>query len=65
MGEPVTAGGYAGRVLVCDVTGGPGVTGVTSRFHPLADRVLRAYLGGAGLGAWLLHQLAPPRVDPQ
>jgi aldehyde:ferredoxin oxidoreductase len=26
--------------------------------------VLRAHLGGAGLGAWLLHELAPPGVDP-
>jgi aldehyde:ferredoxin oxidoreductase len=26
--------------------------------------VLRAHLGGAGLGAWLLHELAPAGVDP-
>ena len=31
---------------------------------PLADDVLRAYLGGVGLGTWLLHRLAPPGVDP-
>src|SRR4029077_6656828 len=28
------------------------------------DHVLRAYIGGAGLGAWLMHELAPPGVDP-
>jgi aldehyde:ferredoxin oxidoreductase len=26
--------------------------------------VLRAYIGGAGLGAWLMHQLCPPGADP-
>ena len=31
---------------------------------PLDDAVLRAYLGGVGLGTWLLHRLAPPGVDP-
>ncbi len=30
----------------------------------LPERVLRAYLGGAGLGTWLLHHLAPAGVDP-
>jgi aldehyde:ferredoxin oxidoreductase len=38
---------------------GPDVTTL-----PLDERVLRAYLGGVGLGAWLLHRLAPPRADP-
>ncbi|MGH3981608.1 MAG: aldehyde ferredoxin oxidoreductase family protein [Pseudonocardiaceae bacterium] len=51
-------GGYAGRALIVDVSG-PDVTTL-----PLDERVLRAYLGGVGLGAWLLHRLAPPRVDP-
>jgi len=31
---------------------------------PLSDDVLRAYVGGAGLGVWLLHRLAPPGADP-
>ena len=26
--------------------------------------LLRAYLGGAGLGTWLMHRLAPPGADP-
>ncbi|MDQ4009494.1 MAG: aldehyde ferredoxin oxidoreductase family protein [Actinomycetota bacterium] len=51
-------GGYAGRALIVDV-GGPEVTTL-----PLDERVLRAYLGGVGLGAWLLHRLAPLGVDP-
>ena len=31
---------------------------------PLGDDVLRGYIGGVGLGAWLMHRLAPPGVDP-
>ena len=30
----------------------------------LDDAVLRAYLGGVGLGTWLLHRLAPAGIDP-
>jgi aldehyde:ferredoxin oxidoreductase len=40
------------------------VSGPDVTTPPLDERVLRAYLGGVGLGAWLLHRLAPPRVDP-
>ena len=54
----MTAGGYFGRALVVDVTDGEAAT------LPLPDSVLRAYLGGAGLGTWLLHRLGPPGVDP-
>src|SRR5215472_6732428 len=53
----MTAGGYFGRALVVDASAG------TADPMPLPDEVLRAYLGGAGLGAWLLHALAPPGVD--
>src|SRR5579863_4816329 len=52
------AGGYFGQALVVDATDG------TSEPLPLPDEVLRAYLGGAGLGAWLLHRLAPAKADP-
>jgi len=52
------AGGYFGRALVVDVTSG------TSQVLPLPDEILRAYIGGAGLGAWLLHRLGPPGADP-
>jgi aldehyde:ferredoxin oxidoreductase len=51
-------GGYFGRALVVDATDG------SSRVLPLPDDVLRGYLGGAGLGTWLLHRLGPPGVDP-
>src|SRR3984957_19149062 len=51
-------GGYFGRALVADATDG------ASRILPLPDDVLRGYLGGAGLGTWLLHRLGPPGVDP-
>src|SRR6185436_14722612 len=54
------AGGYFGRALVVDV----GDRAATSAPLPLDERVLRAYLGGVGLGTWLLHRLAPPMVDP-
>ena len=54
----MTAGGYFGRALVVDVTTG------TSDTLTLPDDLLRAYIGGAGLGAWLMHRLGPPQVDP-
>jgi len=52
------AGGYFGRALVVDAGAG------TSQVLELADDLLRAYIGGAGLGAALMHRLGPPRVDP-
>ena len=54
----VVAGGYSGRALVVDVGA------ATGEPLPLDDAVLRAYLGGVGLGTWLLHALSPDRVDP-
>ncbi len=51
-------GGYFGRALVIDVTDG------SSGALPLPEQVLRDHLGGAGLGAWLLHELSPPGVEP-
>ena len=44
-------GGYFGRALVIDVGDG------TAAALPLGDDVLRGYLGGAGVGAWLMHRL--------
>jgi aldehyde:ferredoxin oxidoreductase len=52
------AGGYFGRALVVDVTDGSAST------IPIPVEVLRSYIGGAGLGTWLLTELAPPGVDP-
>ncbi|MPZ00179.1 MAG: aldehyde:ferredoxin oxidoreductase [Actinophytocola sp.] len=51
-------GGYFGKTLVVDVTDGSATT------LELPERVLRDYLGGAGLGVWLMNELAPPGVDP-
>ena len=51
-------GGYFGQALVVDVTAG------TARTLPLPEEVLRAYIGGAGLGVWLLHRLGAPGEDP-
>jgi aldehyde:ferredoxin oxidoreductase len=54
----MASGGYFGRALVVDA----GTAAAT--VLPLSDDVLRAYIGGAGLGAWLMHRLAPPGADP-
>ena len=54
----MAAGGYFGRALVVDAGTG------TATVLPLADDLLRAYIGGVGLGAWLMHRLGPPGVDP-
>jgi len=54
----MTAGGYFGRALVVDASTGAAHT------LPLPDELLRAYIGGAGLGTWLMHRLSPPGVDP-
>ncbi len=54
----MAAGGYFGQALVVEAGSG------TASVLPLGDDLLRAYLGGAGLGAWLMHRLSPPGVDP-
>jgi aldehyde:ferredoxin oxidoreductase len=54
----VVAGGYFGQALVVDARS------ATASALPLPDNLLRAYIGGAGLGAWLMHRLGPPGVDP-
>ena len=55
----MAAGGYFGKALVVDVDGRV----ATGTALDLDDRVLRAYLGGVGLGTWLLHRLAPAGID--
>src|SRR5712691_12105417 len=50
----VPAGGYFGRALVVDAATGTSVT------QPRPDEILRAYIGGSGLGAWLLYRLGTP-----
>jgi aldehyde:ferredoxin oxidoreductase len=54
----MAAGGYFGRALIVDASAG------TAHTLPLADELLRAYIGGAGLGVWLMHRLGPPGADP-
>src|ERR671933_2801492 len=51
-------GGYFGRALIVDLAE------ASAEVLRLPEEVLRAYIGGAGLGAWLMHRLAPPGVDP-
>jgi aldehyde:ferredoxin oxidoreductase len=51
-------GGYHGKYLRIDVSTGSAQT------KPLAEDVLRRFIGGVGLGAWLLHRECPAGVDP-
>jgi aldehyde:ferredoxin oxidoreductase len=51
-------GGYFGRALVVDVTDG------SAEELALDEETLRRYVGGVGLGTYLMHRLAPAGVDP-
>jgi aldehyde:ferredoxin oxidoreductase len=51
-------GGYFGQALLVDLTTG------SSSTLALEEPVLRSYIGGAGLGTWLMHRLSPPGVEP-
>src|SRR3954464_16021028 len=55
---PDVPGGYFGRALVVDVTDG------AAEELPLDQKTLRRYVGGVGLGTYLMHRLAPRGVDP-
>ena len=50
--------GYHGRLLLVDVT-----TGISS-WEPLEEAVLRSFIGGTGLGAYLLYRFCPPGTEP-
>lgn len=50
--------GFHGQYLRVDLTEG------RSERIPLPESVLRRFLGGVGLGTWLLHREAPAGVDP-
>jgi aldehyde:ferredoxin oxidoreductase len=50
--------GYHGQYLRIDVATG------TADAVPLPDDVLRRFVGGVGLAAWLLHRECPRGVDP-
>ena len=49
--------GYAGRVLWVDLTR------ESVKVKPLEEELARRYIGGKGLGARVLHEAAPPKVD--
>lgn len=50
--------GYHSRYLRVDLTAG------TSTWVPLEEHVLRRFVGGVGLGTYLLHRESPPQADP-
>ena len=64
MSMPIALGddrlqyGYNGRVLIVDLTQR------ASRWQTLAPDVLRRYIGGTGLGAYLLYKHCPPGIEP-
>ncbi len=51
-------GGYHGHALHVDLT-----SGAAARL-PLAESLLRSFVGGSGLGTRLLMEASPPGVDP-
>src|SRR5205085_2652401 len=51
-------GGYFGKVLIVDLSIG------SARTAPVDESVLRSYIGGAGLGTWLMHTYCPAGIDP-
>ncbi|MBA2480961.1 MAG: aldehyde ferredoxin oxidoreductase family protein [Planctomycetes bacterium] len=53
-----TFAGFHGRYWRFDLGTGTGA------YIPLDEAVLRRFLGGVGLGAWLLHRESPAGVDP-
>ncbi len=50
--------GYNGKILFVDLSDS------SSRWEPLDSDVLRNFIGGAGLAAYLLYELCPPGADP-
>src|SRR3954468_173342 len=54
---PDAPGGDFVRALLVDVTDG------TAEELPLDEKTLRRYVGGVGLGTYLMHRLAPRGVD--
>ncbi len=50
--------GYNGKLLVVDLSES------SSRWEPLDSEVLRNFIGGAGLAAYLLYEFCPPGADP-
>jgi aldehyde:ferredoxin oxidoreductase len=51
-------GGYAGKILMVDLTTG------TIRKESPSEETYRQYIGGTGLGGRVLYERMKPRVDP-
>jgi len=51
-------GGYFGKALLVDLSTGSGEAAA------IDEPVLRSYIGGAGLGTWLMHKYCPAGVEP-
>ena len=50
--------GYFGQALIVDLSTG------TGRYEPLPDDILERFIGGVGLGAYLLYRHCPSEADP-
>ena len=50
--------GYHGRALLVDLTA------ESVRWEPLDERVLKSFIGGIGLGTYLLYRHCPPGTEP-
>ncbi|HWE09974.1 MAG TPA: aldehyde ferredoxin oxidoreductase family protein [Solirubrobacteraceae bacterium] len=55
--RPPPPGGYFGRALIVDLDHG------TGHAEPVEEPVLRSFIGGAGLGTWLMHRYCPSGVE--
>ena len=50
--------GYHGRSLLVDLDTGE------ATYELIPDEILRAFIGGTGLGAWLLYRYCPEKAEP-
>jgi aldehyde:ferredoxin oxidoreductase len=50
--------GYHGKVLIVDLTS------ENARWESLEEQVLRRFIGGIGLGTYLLYKYCPPGTEP-
>ncbi len=50
--------GYHGRAMLIDLTS------QAVSWEPLSEDVLRRFIGGIGLGTYLLYRHCPPQIDP-
>ncbi len=50
--------GYHGKAMVVNLTT------QSVRYDPLSEEMLRRFIGGIGLGTYLLYNYCPPKVEP-